>query len=935
MADASDSDPTSNPSSPDHDLDWYVQQWNTLCDELDTSDPEEVLSRVRTLMRHMNQLDEGNRQEEGLVTISEVENVFQEMNEKMEKLRERNATLAERLEGDEDVDSAFRDLHQKAGQLLDALDAATMDEARERIQRLNRRLEDLYQEKEQLMQAGHETAEEALAELDRLREERDALERERDQLRAEQDQEEPETEDASTPDPDTSVLEAAVVIRDRLGVSTPDQAEALRRIAKQVHDRIRSHASGQDTAVDDAPENLVELLHSMAAQLDGLPDPETLPPDAADALGIATGSEARTLADTVRRIGQRLVEHYEGTVEFEEVEPQSDDALTLLHSLEDQLSALPAPDALSDRGDTIPEEAGDVLGIHSVEEAHELDELIGNMSERLERLEEERQKLDQVGLSVDGALTMIESMGAQLADLYQQGTSRINGTSSPSEPPSGTDSGFAALDDALARRVVDLTGTTPEAADDLSEVVRTLVDELDTLSTEHEVLADAGYDAEEAVSLIENMQTQLDELYTEKEDQDNAAERLSAIEEVLGISTREEAEELSELAHQMEEQLTTLYEDKEKLEELGLSSIDDAVDMIESMEEQLDDLYDDKEALREVQIDDSENQSTFQQLEALYAERQKLQQALGVSSAADVIEMVETLETQLDDLYAARDAELDPEERHDARLWAPDTDDLSVSSPEAPTEENEDASERDPADTLTMNSMEHQLEALYREKETLLHHGFDDAQEAMARLETQQKQIDALQRENRTYERRFDRLQAELGTDSVLEVVEGVHVLESEAGTSLPEVLPSRSGSSESTDYGVDIEAASPFVEADTLDRLDAMTPDELDALDVGVVQLRDDGTVAALNAAAFQLPGLQDVEDETDVIGENFFLDLAPSTNNNLFFGRFRKGQRRGEIDARFPYTFVSPGDGPQSFAVHLYRAPEGETTWLLFRPA
>ncbi|PQJ34220.1 hypothetical protein BSZ35_06050 [Salinibacter sp. 10B] len=930
MADASDSDSSSAPSSPNRDRDWYVQQWKALCDELGTSDPNEVLARVQTLKRQMERLDEGNRQDEGLVTISEVENVFQEMNEKMENLRERNSALAERLEGDEDIDSAFRDLHQKAEQLLNALDAATMDEARDRIQRLNRRLETLYQEKEQLVQAGHETAEDALDELERLRNERDALKRERDQLQAERDQLQQEIEGSTSspsPDPDTSVLEAAVVIRDRIGVSTPDQAESLRRIAEQVYDRVCTYAAGYDADTEDAPEDVVEMLHGMTAQLDALPAPDAFPPDAADALGITTSSEAHTLADTARRIGRRLVDHYEGAVDFENVEPEGKDVLTLLHSLEDQLRALPAPDTLSAENDALPAEAGNILGIRTVEDARELDDLIAEMSDRLDHLQTEHQKLDRVGLSVDGVLTMVDSMSAQLADLYENDASH-NDTAS--------DRGLDTLDDALAHRVATLTDPSPEAADDLETVVRTLVDELETLSNEYDVLAEAGYDAEEAVSLIDNMQTQLDELYQEKGAAQNAQERLSAIEDVLGISSRAEAEELSQLAHQMEEQLTTLYREKEKLEELGLSSVDDAVDMIESMEQQLDELYDDKEALREVQLGSTDEQSTFQQLEALYAERQKLQQALGVSSAEDVIEMVESLNTQLDDLYTGRDADVSPEERHEARLWAPDTDSLSPDASSSPDDASSDASlEREAADTLTMNSMEHQLEALYREKETLLHHGFDNAQEAVSQLETQQKQIDALQRENRTYERRFDQLQSELGTGSVPKVVEGIHALESEADTTLAELLPSLSGPSEPTEYGVDIEAASPFVDETTLDRLDEMTSDELDALDVGIIQLRDDGTVASLNEAAFRLPGLHDVEDPADVIGENFFLDLAPSTNNNLFFGRFRKGQRQGEMDARFPYTFVSPDNGPQSFSVHLYRAPEGDTTWLLFRPA
>jgi photoactive yellow protein len=300
-----------------------------------------------------------------------------------------------------------------------------------------------------------------------------------------------------------------------------------------------------------------------------------------------------------------------------------------------------------------------------------------------------------------------------------------------------------------------------------------------------------------------------------------------------------------------------------------------------------------------------------------------MQQALGVSSADDVIELVESLNTQLEELYERRDAEVDPEERHDAMLSSPEPDPSSETS-DRPAE----------ADTLTLSSMEHQLEALYREKETLLHHGFNTAQEAVSQLQTQQNQIDALQRENHTYQQRFDRLQSELGTASVAQIVEAVEGLASDADAALEAALDDASEHPDEPEYGLDIGATSPFVDEDTLDRLDEMGPEALDVLDAGAVRLDDDGTVEALNEAALQLPGLPSDGERSAVVGKNFFLELAPSTNNNLFYGRFQKGKRRGAVDARFPYTFTSPDEGPRSYAVHIYRAPDGEATWLLYRP-
>mgnify|MGYP006297245821 CR=1 FL=1 len=100
-------------------------------------------------------------------------------------------------------------------------------------------------------------------------------------------------------------------------------------------------------------------------------------------------------------------------------------------------------------------------------------------------------------------------------------------------------------------------------------------------------------------------------------------------------------------------------------------------------------------------------------------------------------------------------------------------------------------------------------------------------------------------------------------------------------------------------------------------------------------MRLDDDGVVEMLNEAALQLPGLSDVQDRSAVIGQNFFLELAPSTNNDLFYGRFQRGQRRGTLDARFPYTFTSPDDADtHPFEVHLYRPPGSESTWLLYQP-
>jgi hypothetical protein len=38
--------------------------------------------------------------------------------------------------------------------------------------------------------------------------------------------------------------------------------------------------------------------------------------------------------------------------------------------------------------------------------------------------------------------------------------------------------------------------------------------------------------------------------------------------------------------------------------------------------------------------------------------------------------------------------------------------------------------------------------------------------------------------------------------------------------------------------------------------------------------------------------------------------------------------------MDARFPYTFIKPGQGPSVLQVHLHRKRDRSVNWLLFRP-
>lgn len=279
MADSRNS--TSAPTSSA----WYTEQWMSLCEVLDVSDPAEVVPRVQTLKRQMDRLDARPRDSgDGFVTMSEVEEVFNEMAEKMETFRQRNAASAQQRAGNtQKLYTAYQDLSGKIERLLNDLDVTTLEEARQRIDTLNYRLHALYQEKEYLLQAGFSTAKEALDALADMQEESkklrarcEQLQAEYDRLQAERTEPDQDAAENLTPAPDTSVLEAAVAIRDTIGVTSPEEAAIFHKVIEKMYEQLRTRADALGVDTDEPSGNVLDLLHSMARLLKALPDPDEL-----------------------------------------------------------------------------------------------------------------------------------------------------------------------------------------------------------------------------------------------------------------------------------------------------------------------------------------------------------------------------------------------------------------------------------------------------------------------------------------------------------------------------------------------------------------------------------------------------------------------------------------------------------------------------------
>jgi photoactive yellow protein len=473
--------------------------------------------------------------------------------------------------------------------------------------------------------------------------------------------------------------------------------------------------------------------------------------------------------------------------------------------------------------------------------------------------------------------------------------------------------------------------------------------------------------AAQAASMIESMESQLDELYREKE-------------------AMEASNEL-DIEGDTFEQLQALMAREEMLRrELGVSSSEEVVEMVQGLASQLDEIYgaqaeETERADTDALEGEGGNLDTFEQLQALLRREETLQRELGVSDPQSVVAMVQGLADQLEDLYAARE-----------RLSKVNLDDTEgviemVSSMQQQLEAlyagQEILSEHgiySVEHAMTMiESMETQLEELYREKKTLMDQGVDDPAEATERLRELETQLatlrrekeallerrEALRREKEAYAATVKTLRDRLGTSDATTITTLIASMEeqlvdlyrereadearSEAAAAAPapaETAPAEPAAPpsaappapeaiddvpETTD---DVPEEGALLPPSTRRRLDDLDANALDNLGVAALALDDNGHVLRLNRAAVRLlPGLDDDADPRDFEGQHFFFDLAPGANNSLFRGRFRQGVDAGTLDERFAYTLISRAARPLNLKVHLYRPPAHDANWVLLR--
>lgn len=119
-------------------------------------------------------------------------------------------------------------------------------------------------------------------------------------------------------------------------------------------------------------------------------------------------------------------------------------------------------------------------------------------------------------------------------------------------------------------------------------------------------------------------------------------------------------------------------------------------------------------------------------------------------------------------------------------------------------------------------------------------------------------------------------------------------------------------------------------IDPDALAReIGRLSANDIDGLPFGAILLDRDGKVLAYNRAEEQLSG----RSRTEVVGRNFFTEVAPCTRVKRFFGTFQEGIERKSLNEIFDFTFKFPGN-PKEVRIRMVYAEAAKGVWIFVTP-
>jgi len=124
--------------------------------------------------------------------------------------------------------------------------------------------------------------------------------------------------------------------------------------------------------------------------------------------------------------------------------------------------------------------------------------------------------------------------------------------------------------------------------------------------------------------------------------------------------------------------------------------------------------------------------------------------------------------------------------------------------------------------------------------------------------------------------------------------------------------------------------ASAQTFEGSLFEKIDLLSPQELDLLPFGAIELSPSGTVLQYNDFESALAGVS----KKSALGKNFFTQVAPCTDVQEFHGRFKKGVAAKNLHETFRYRFAFKNK-PCNVTITLLYSEVANTFWVFVRPS
>ena len=115
---------------------------------------------------------------------------------------------------------------------------------------------------------------------------------------------------------------------------------------------------------------------------------------------------------------------------------------------------------------------------------------------------------------------------------------------------------------------------------------------------------------------------------------------------------------------------------------------------------------------------------------------------------------------------------------------------------------------------------------------------------------------------------------------------------------------------------------------ADDLDNRLASDPSRAELLPFGAILLNQQGDVLRFNRAESFISG----REPGDVVGKNFFNDIAPCTKGQVFYNHFFRAVADGQVNTMFDYQFAYKMN-PTQVRIHMKSANSAQGIWVFIK--